>query len=154
MMLRTALATLVASVLGTAALDAHAATTTTACSASADDLRTGCASDVVDNLSIALAACHNVSDTDARLECRAEANAEASDARAECTAVFNARKAVCAKLGEGRYEPAFGEEFVDHFVDPRDIGNTIKPNPFFPVIAGATREFRGVGKERRGRDGA
>jgi hypothetical protein len=81
MMLRTALTTLVASVLGTAALDADAATTITACSASADSLRTGCASDVVDNLSTALAACANISDTDARLECRTEANAEANDAR-------------------------------------------------------------------------
>jgi hypothetical protein len=64
--------------------------------------------------------------------------------------VFNARKAVCAKVGESRYEPAFGEEFADHFVDPRDIGNTIKPNPYFPVIAGATREFRGSFKNDEG----
>ena len=131
-------------VLAASAFGGRAADAKRACTTTATTLRGACALDAGEAAATTLAACINLEDEDARDDCRAEAKASVGEARADCADVFAARKEVCESVGEARYDPAFGEAFADRFVDPRDIGDSVQPNPFFPLIPGATREFRGT----------
>ena len=43
----------------------------------------------------------------------------------------------CANaLNDATHEPDFGLDFAANFVDPTEIGVTVAPNPYFPLIAG------------------
>ena len=61
---------------------------------------------------------------------------ELLETRDECSSVFTARLDVCVRLSDAPHDPDFGEDFADGFVDPLEIGSSIDPNPWFPLIQG------------------
>ncbi len=107
-----------------------------ACSSTAVTLWQACDIDVLDDFFEGRAICADISDEDDRVECIAEAEAAAEETEAECDEVFEARIALCADLDDAPHEPAFGEAFAANFVDPLEIGNSVEPNPYLPLVSG------------------
>lgn len=103
------------------------------CSATARTLKHACGLESNEDYLTAVAVCLN--DTDPRA-CIHEARAERNEAREECAEVLEARSEVCDAVGEAPYQPPFGEDFADQFVDPRQIGQSVPPNPYFPLVPG------------------
>lgn len=99
-----------------------------------------CRHEVWDDYWIAIGNCNNLSDRDARGECKAEAKAERKEAREECTDQYDARLEVCDLLGEAPYDPQI---VPADFVDPSEIGETVTPNPYLPLAPGTTWIYEG-----------
>jgi len=106
------------------------------CSSSAVMLRRACSADVVDDGFESRAICAAISDEAARLECLADAAISDEENVEECDAVLDARLALCEAIGDAPHDPLFGALSAGNFVNPTQIGNTIDPNPFFPLVAG------------------
>ena len=113
-----------------------------ACSNTAITLRQACIADLAVNFGEASAKCLNVTDASARKECYAAARQDQADARDECGSVYNERQTLCSPLGQAAYEPKFGPEFADNFVNPLEIGGAVLPNQYFPLIPGTQRVFK------------
>lgn len=62
----------------------------------------------------------------------------------ECDDIFAARLELCELLDDAPHEVDFGEEFAANFVDPRDIGGSVEPNPWFPLVAGNNWVYEGT----------
>jgi hypothetical protein len=112
-----------------------------ACSQSAVTLRKACAVDVIDDLFEGRGVCAGIADDEERQACREDLADEHQDAHEECHEVFEARLDVCDALDDAPHRPAFGPAFAASFVDPREIGDTVEPNPFFPLIPGSERIY-------------
>ena len=110
------------------------------CSETADAAYKACQNEVNDDYWIAIGNCLNISDPEEREECLEEAEAERRDARALCREQLEARLDLCEDLGEGRYDP---EIDPDDFVDPAEIGDSVDPNPYFPLVPGTTLVYQG-----------
>ncbi|MCB0354514.1 MAG: hypothetical protein KDD64_13345 [Bdellovibrionales bacterium] len=113
------------------------------CTKTAKLVREACFAEAKDDLMRTRANCINVSDRTERGECFKEARESRSEAIEECRDVFDARKDVCDAVGEDRYDPSF--EAAD-FVDPDAIGDTIDPNPYFPLVVGHEWVYEGNGE--------
>jgi len=114
------------------------------CSQSARLLRYACAHDLRDSFFTATAQClDNIIVDNACLEAAAT---EADEGGEECGEVLEARLNLCESLGDAAHEPAFGELFAPSFVDPTQIGVTVQPNPYFPLVAGNRWVFEGDGE--------
>ena len=107
-----------------------------ACTKSAKFLKYACGFEARDDYLSTIAICLNESDTDNKKECLREARVTQRETNMECREVFRARKSLCANIGEEPYDPPFGEEFSQEFVDPREIGKSVSPNPYLPLVAG------------------
>ena len=92
-----------------------------------------CAHEVKDDLFIGKGTCINVSDETERAECIAELDAVINEEEAQCQAQFDARLAICGKIGEVRFDSDFSPA---NFVDPDAIGTTVAVNPYFPLVVG------------------
>ncbi len=103
------------------------------CIQTAELARQACLKDCQDNYFTAQAICLNLSDAGEREHCRSEAKDTKEEQRSECSDQFRARKDVCSLVGEGRYDPDFNPA---NFVNPADIGTTVAPNPYFPLVRG------------------
>jgi len=112
-----------------------------ACSRSAVTLRKACAVDVIDDLLEGRGICAGIADDEEREACREDLAGAHQDAHEECHEVFEARLDVCDALDDAPHEPAFGPAFAASFVDPREIGDTVEPNAFFPLIPGSERVY-------------
>jgi hypothetical protein len=121
--------------------DGYRGSGTGACSRSAVLLRRACAVDVIDDLFEGRGICAGIADESARDECLVDLAEERNDTHEECLEVFDARLEVCDALNDAAHEPAFGPAFAASFVDPREIGDTIEPNSFFPLIPGSQRTY-------------
>lgn len=104
-----------------------------ACSKTAKAARKACGFDVRDDFWITRANCINLSDGAERRECREEARIARRESIEECEEQFEARLDLCDVVGEDRYDPDFDPE---DFVNPREIGSTVAPNPYFPLVEG------------------
>jgi hypothetical protein len=113
------------------------------CSTSAVTLRRACAVDLVDDRFEGRAACANVTDDEARAECLTDLHDELVESGAHCNDVFDARLALCEAVHDAAHEPAFGMEFANRFVDPREIGTSVTPNPWLPLVPGTTWVYEG-----------
>ncbi len=113
-----------------------------ACSNTAVTLRQACIADLAVNFGEASAQCLNITDASARKDCYATARQDQADARDECGSVYDERQTLCSALGQAAYEPKFGPEFADSFVNPLDIGGAVLPNQYFPLIPGTQRVFK------------
>lgn len=113
------------------------------CSQTAKLARSACLTESKDDLLVARANCLNIEDSSDRRECYAEAKEERQDATDECKEVYSSRKEVCDEVGESRYDPEFT---AGNFVDPDDIGGSVTPNPYFPLVVGNTWVFEGNGE--------
>jgi hypothetical protein len=103
------------------------------CSQVAEAAFFACGNEVRDDLWIARVQCINLADPDERATCEENAEGVAEEALEECEDQRNARVEVCGLVGEARYDPAFDPA---NFVDPDEIGASVTPNPYFPLIAG------------------
>jgi hypothetical protein len=110
------------------------------CSRTAQVARTACGSEVRDGYWGSVGRCLNTADASARTACLAEAQEAQKDDREDCGEQFEARVELCDAVGEGPYDPT---EFVqENFVDPLEIGRSIQPNPFFPLVPGSSWVYR------------
>lgn len=112
------------------------------CSATSSATLNACRSEADDDYWLAIAICNNV-DPDERLTCQASADAIHADEMLVCRDVFFARQDVCAQVGEAPYRP---DLTVSNFVNPADIGNSVAPNPYFPLVVGNTWVYEGDGE--------
>jgi hypothetical protein len=110
------------------------------CSKTAQIAFKACGFEVQDDYQIALGKCLNVSDSKERRKCKQEARAEKGEENELCEEQLDARLEVCDLVGEDRYDPDFDPA---NFVDPDDIGNTVEPNPYFPLVPGTQWVYEG-----------
>jgi len=96
--------------------------------------------EVQDDFWIAIGNCNNLSDPAAREQCKQEAKLARKEARRLSREQFEARLELCQAVGEAPYDHQIDPAM---FVDPAEIGNTVAPNPYYPLIRGTTRIYRG-----------
>ena len=113
------------------------------CSSTAYTLIRACKYDAKDDYWLGKAKCLNVTDHKERWECFVDNYADMLEANEECRDVLDARLELCDEIGEAAYDPDFDPE---NFVDPRDIGDNVVPNPYFPLVAGNTWVYEGDGE--------
>jgi hypothetical protein len=98
------------------------------CSATATRQFDACKSEVRDDFFADRAICINVSDEDERAECFDEADAGQKEGRQLCGEQLDARRELCADLGENRYDPDF---------DPAGFAQDFtNQNAYFPLRVG------------------
>ncbi len=106
------------------------------CSDTANVQYAACGSEVLDDFFIATAICNNVSDADERRGCVADSRSESRESGALCREQRDARRELCAELGEDRYDPDFDPALFDS-----DFTNLTNPNPYYPLGIGDHREY-------------
>ncbi|MDX1762957.1 MAG: hypothetical protein R3231_01415 [bacterium] len=111
-----------------------------ACSKTSQAAFRACSHDIRDDFWIALGNCANLADHGARKDCRLQTAEVASESREACADQYEARQEVCDALGQSPYDPQIDPE---DFVDPLEIGSSVEPNPYFPLIPGVTRIYEG-----------
>jgi hypothetical protein len=111
------------------------------CTASARLMRFACTNDLRDSFYTRTAQCQDRSIFDDA--CVEDAQAELDDGEEECSAVFDARLELCDALDDAPHEPPFGPAFASNYVDPTEIGATITPNPWFPLVPGNRWTYEG-----------
>jgi hypothetical protein len=111
------------------------------CTATAKLVFGACGFEARDDLMLAKAKCINVSDARDRAQCLADAREAHKENGQSCRAQLEARRAACAALGEGRYDPPFTpDRFDSNF---RQLSN---PNPYFPLGIGNRWVYLGEGE--------
>lgn len=115
------------------------------CSRTAGLMRAACAEQVRADYATELGRCLNTRSDAARARCLARARQTRGDDVQRCGEQLGARLALCRATGEGRYDPP---EFrrPGNFVDPLEIGRSVRPNPFFPLVPGSQWVYRGGGE--------
>ncbi len=116
------------------------------CSATARSLHLACGYDAKDDYLTSVAACIDAESAGLN-ECTAEFDAELIAASEDCGEVFAARLEICDALGDIAHDPNFGEDHSDNFVDPLQIGISIDPNPWFPLVQGNVWVYEGTFEE-------
>jgi hypothetical protein len=109
------------------------------CSRTAKVASTACRHEVADNYKIAVGRCLNTSDSEEREACLAEAQDARTEGTQLCSEQFEARDDLCDALGEAPYDPSFNP---DDFVNPLEIGKSIDPNRWFPLVPGSQWVYR------------
>jgi len=108
---------------------------TGSCTKTTSALLRACQHEVEDDFWIAIAICENLSDPGAREKCKEEAAVAHQEAKMFCGQQHEARLKLCQSLGETPYDPMIDPAL---FVDPAEIGKTVAPNQYFPLIRGRT----------------
>ncbi len=103
------------------------------CSRTAELVLKACHAEINDDYWIARGNCLNISDAGDRKACVVEASVARNEGQELCEEQYDARLELCDSLGEDRYEPDFSPS---RFVNPLEIGKSVSPNPFFPLVAG------------------
>ncbi len=99
-----------------------------------------CSFEGADKFWIAQGKCNNLSTQFERKKCLEEAGDAQSMKEMECKAQFEARLGVCKAVGEAPYDPKI---IPSMFVDPAEIGKSVKPNKCFPLIPGRSLIYKG-----------
>jgi len=99
-----------------------------------------CKYTIKDNYWIEQGKCYNLVDPAVQAECVAEAKEAQAEATEECNDQRDARTEVCEALGEAPYDPQINPT---DFVDPTQIGATVIPNPYFPLVPGTGWRYVG-----------
>jgi hypothetical protein len=110
------------------------------CKNTAQAVYKACRYEAQDDLWTARGNCENLLAKEERQECKNEAIEERREAREECDEQFEARKEVCELVGQDVYHPDFDPA---NFVDPTEIGDTVVPNPYFPLVPGNKWVYEG-----------
>ncbi len=113
------------------------------CSQTAQAAFRACRNEVRDDFWIAIGNCINVSDGDARRECKDEAQVEKRDGLELCKEQYDARLEVCELVGETRYDPDFDP---DNFL-PGPVGNR-----YFPLGVGNQWVYEGTFEDEDGEE--
>jgi hypothetical protein len=109
------------------------------CTLTAEAALNACELEIRGDRWIAEGKCRNIADDDKRTSCIVEAHQAFEEGKEECEEQFEAREDLCELLGGGRYDPDFSPA---RFVDPRLIGRTVPPNPYFPLVRGNRWVYR------------
>lgn len=107
-----------------------------ACSKHAALLKRACYADRADDFLVHFADCIYVTAEEDEADCRADAGNERTEKGEECEEVYEARLELCELVGEQRFDVEFDPA---NFVHPNDIGDTVDPNPYWPLTAGHTQ---------------
>lgn len=102
------------------------------CSSTARAAFQACGHEIRDDFWIAVGNCLNFPGARACIE---SAKMQKSEAFGLCREQRAARLDLCDYLGEAAYDPRWSP---DEFVNPLNIGATVEPNPYFPLIPGTT----------------
>ena len=114
------------------------------CASTSTALRRACEFEVLDEYFIGRAVCaHSASEADADT-CLESYDDDRADALEECGAVTQARLDLCVATADAVHDPAFGQAFAANFVDPLEIGATITPNPWLPLLQGTEWVYEGT----------
>jgi hypothetical protein len=111
-----------------------------ACTTSAEATYKACQLGARSDALLALAACVNESDQQKREACKEAADDELADASDECGEQNEARLALCKQLGEAPYDPRINPA---NFVNPLEIGKSVPPNPYHPLVPGSVWIYQG-----------
>lgn len=114
------------------------------CSSTTQLLRKACILDSSDDYFVGRAVCKNISNKQDRQSCKETNREQRIELRGECKDITQARDAICADIGQGRYDPPFGPDYADNFVDPLEIGNSVAPNLYYPLIPGSQWVYQGT----------
>jgi len=109
------------------------------CTSTTQAAYNACLNEGLDNFWIGNGKCQNESDGNERTKCLADNRQVQEDFAQECTAQRDARTAICGALGEAPYDPLFERA---NFVDPDNIGGSVAPNPWLPLVAGVTQVYK------------
>ncbi|MGI9590853.1 MAG: hypothetical protein ACR2P8_05755 [Myxococcota bacterium] len=101
------------------------------CSRTAQLQLHACKAELGDDYLSASAICLNVTDRGERAECFHEVWIEAAEQRGLCREQLQARRDLCALVGEGRYDPDFDPDDFES-----DFTNLQNPNAYFPLPIG------------------
>ncbi len=116
------------------------------CAASANASNLACDFAAKDDLFTARAICMDSPD-DELSTCLADVELEFDEVLDECRAVFSAQLEVCEITEDAAHVPEFGGDFADGFVDPLQIGVSVAPNPWFPLVQGNEWVYEGSFEE-------
>ncbi|MCP4299401.1 MAG: hypothetical protein GY783_02345, partial [Gammaproteobacteria bacterium] len=105
------------------------------CSAAANASNLACDFAAKDDLFAARAICMDSPDDDLSA-CFEDAQLEFDEVQDECQEIFDAQLEVCEITEDAAHLPEFGGDFADNFVDPLQIGVSVTPNPWFPLVQG------------------
>jgi hypothetical protein len=114
-----------------------------ACNATSQAERIACSFDGRDDYFLRVAKCLNITDTDARADCKERAAQRRANIAAACNLRLQARNDFCDEIGQAPYDPVIDPA---QFVAPSDIGHTVAPNAYFPLVVGSTWVYRGGGE--------
>ncbi len=114
-----------------------------ACSVTTRSAYAACLYEGLDNYWIASGKCSNELDSSDRNTCLDEARTELQSGNNSCSAQRAARTDLCDTLGEAPYDPPFEPS---QFVNPLEIGHSVAPNPWFPLLAGRTLIYKSPGE--------
>jgi hypothetical protein len=114
------------------------------CARTASAATAACSADAVASYSVAFGRCLNTLGAADRNACFAEARDAYAESTALCARQFDARDDLCDALGQRRYDPSFDP---DDFVDPLQIGRSVRPNRFFPLVPGSEWFYRSPSEE-------
>jgi len=118
----------------------------TGCLAAASTSSLACKFAAKDDLFTARAICMDSPDDDLGT-CLEEVRAEYDDVLEECREISAAQLDVCEATDNAAHIPEFGSEFAANFVDPRQIGISVEPNPWFPLVQGNQWTYEGSFEE-------
>ncbi|MBF8291517.1 MAG: hypothetical protein HW392_344 [Steroidobacteraceae bacterium] len=110
-----------------------------ACSSTTKAAFAACLNEGLDDFWIGNGKCQNESEVGERGECLADNKASLKEFRQECGAQRDAREDLCDALGQAPYDPVFE---TGNFVNPDDIGGSVAPNPWLPLIPGRTLVYK------------
>jgi hypothetical protein len=102
-----------------------------------------CRNEVRDDFWIGVGICNNLSDPGERIECLVDAGEARQEQMGECSDQLEARLDVCEEIGEAPYDP---EAIPANFVNPLEIGSSVAPNPYLPLIPGTVWIYEGGGE--------
>ena len=124
-------------------LFASAATdsTTVSCESSSQALLRACELETLEDVFDTAAVCAHTSSSSSFAICFEEAKEEQEENFATCHESFYERIDICDATANAPHDPPFGGAFAANFVDPRNIGATVSPNPYFPLIPGSRRVY-------------
>jgi hypothetical protein len=115
-----------------------------ACSTTTKVANSACLYDSLNSYWIANGKCTNELDNQDRVACLKEANDELQAAGESCSEQRDARAELCDKFGEAPYDPKFEPS---QFVNPLDIGGSVNPNPWFPLIPGREMQYKSTSED-------
>lgn len=116
------------------------------CSAAASSSNLACNFAAKDDLFTEHAICMDSPDDDLAT-CLADARSEYEEVLEECAEIFEAQFDVCNQTDDAAHTPAFGPAFAANFVDPLEIGVSVTPNTYFPLVQGNRWTYEGTFEE-------
>ena len=123
------------------------------CTATTNALLEACRAEVKDDSFVAKAVCTNVIDEAARAQCLLDARMARAEASDDCRDQREARRELCAELGEDRYDPALRLRRASTPTSEPDAART-PSSPSGSEITGSTRGRRDDRDRGAGRDQA